>query len=141
MLPTDEMQEVYAQVLLQQVLLGDRWAEESALLTHGEKRKLEMAILLALDPEVLLLDEPTAGMSHDEAPVILNLIRELKKDKTKIILLVEHKMDVVRELADRIIVLTNGTLVADGPPAEVIASPVVQEAYLGVSKDAEKEAA
>jgi len=73
--------------------------------------------------------------------VILNLIRELKKDKTKIILLVEHKMDVVRELADRIIVLTNGTLVADGPPAEVIASPVVQEAYLGVSKDAEKEAA
>jgi len=78
-------------------------------------------------------------MSHDEAPVILNLIRELKKDKSKTILLVEHKMDVVRELADRIIVLTNGTLVADGEPAEVIASPVVQQAYLGVSD--EKEAA
>ena len=80
-------------------------------------------------------------MSHDEAPVILDLIRRLKQDRSKTILLVEHKMDVVRELADRIIVLTNGTLVADGLPAEVIASPVVQEAYLGVSKDAQKEAA
>ncbi len=85
-----------------------------------------------------MFDEPTAGMSADEAPVILNLIRALKQDPTKIILLVEHKMDVVRELADRIIVLHNGTLVADGDPAEVIASPVVQEAYLGVSA---KEAA
>jgi branched-chain amino acid transport system ATP-binding protein len=74
-------------------------------------------------------------MSHDEAPVILNLIRALKQDRTKTILLVEHKMDVVRELADRIIVLTNGTLVADGLPAEVIASPVVQEAYLGVRQE------
>ena len=72
-------------------------------------------------------------MSHDEAPVILNLIRALRKDKSKTILLVEHKMDVVRELADRIIVLHNGSLVADGDPAEVIASKVVQEAYLGVS--------
>jgi branched-chain amino acid transport system ATP-binding protein len=75
-------------------------------------------------------------MSHDEAPVILNLIRQLKNDKTKTILLVEHKMDVVRELADRIIVLHNGSLVADGEPATVIASPVVQEAYLGVAKEA-----
>jgi branched-chain amino acid transport system ATP-binding protein len=75
-------------------------------------------------------------MSHDEAPVILNLIRKLKADRTKTILLVEHKMDVVRELADRIIVLHNGQLVADGDPAEVIASPVVQEAYLGVAKEA-----
>jgi len=88
---------------------------------------------MALDPLVYMFDEPTAGMSHDEAPVILDLIRALKKDKTKTILLVEHKMDVVRELADRIIVLHNGALVADGEPAEVIASPVVQEAYLGAS--------
>ena len=70
-------------------------------------------------------------MSHDEAPIILDLIRELKKDRSKTILLVEHKLDVVRELADRIIVLHNGTLVADGLPAEVMASTVVQEAYLG----------
>jgi branched-chain amino acid transport system ATP-binding protein len=65
--------------------------------------------------------------------VILNLIRKLKEDASKTILLVEHKMDVVRELADRIIVLHNGTLVADGDPAAVIASPIVQEAYLGVA--------
>ena len=73
--------------------------------------------------------------------MILNLIRQLKADKRKTILLVEHKMDVVRELADRIIVLHNGALVADGEPAEVIASPVVQEAYLGVNpKDASASA-
>ena len=80
-----------------------------------------------------MFDEPTAGMSIDEVPVVLNLIAQLKQDTSKIILLVEHKMDVVRSLADRIIVLHNGQLVADGPPAEVIASPIVQEAYLGVA--------
>ena len=130
-----------AESILHSVAMHERRDTPVASLPHGDQRKLEVALLMALEPQVYMFDEPTAGMSHDEAPVILNLIRELKKDKTKIILLVEHKMDVVRELADRIIVLTNGTLVADGPPAEVIASPVVQEAYLGVSKDAEKEAA
>ena len=92
---------------------------------------------MALDPLVYMFDEPTAGMSHDEAPVILDLIRALKKDKTKTILLVEHKMDVVRELADRIIVLHNGQLVADGEPAAVIASPIVQQAYLGMAAEDE----
>jgi branched-chain amino acid transport system ATP-binding protein len=88
-----------------------------------------------------MFDEPTAGMSVDEAPGDPEPDpRAEGPDKTKIILLVEHKMDVVRELADRIIVLHNGTLVADGEPAEVIASPVVQEAYLGVAS-ADKEAA
>ncbi|MCM2252376.1 MAG: ABC transporter ATP-binding protein, partial [Ramlibacter sp.] len=104
-----------------------------ASLPHGDQRKLEVALLMALEPSVFMFDEPTAGMNHAEAPVILDLIRKLKEDKSKTILLVEHKMDVVRELADRIIVLHNGTLVADGDPATVIASPIVQEAYLGVS--------
>ena len=126
-----------AQEILESVAMADKQDMPVASLPHGDQRKLEVALLMALDPKVYMFDEPTAGMSHDEAPVILNLIRQLKQDKTKIILLVEHKMDVVGELADRIIVLTNGSLVADGDPAEVIASPVVQEAYLGVTKEDE----
>ena len=129
-----------AEAILHTVSMLERRDTPVASLPHGDQRKLEVALLMALEPQVYMFDEPTAGMGHDEAPVILNLIRALKTDKTKIILLVEHKMDVVRELADRIIVLTNGTLVADGAPAEVIASPVVQEAYLGISKDAAKDA-
>ena len=87
---------------------------------------------MALDPKVYMFDEPTAGMSVDDVPVMLDLIRALKAHKDSTILLVEHKMDVVRELSDRIVVLHNGQLVADGEPAAVIASPVVQQAYLGV---------
>ena len=90
-------------------------------------------MMISLEPEILMFDEPTAGMSVDEVPVLLDLIARLKQDSGKTILLVEHKMDVVRSLADRIIVLNNGRLVADGAPAEVMASPIVQEAYLGVS--------
>ena len=119
--------------ILTQVAMADKQDTPVASLPHGDQRKLEVALLMALEPQVYMFDEPTAGMSHDEAPVILNLIRALKADKRKTILLVEHKMDVVRELADRIIVLHNGTLVADGEPATVIASPVVQEAYLGAA--------
>lgn len=126
-----------AHEILEAVALAERQHMPVASLPHGDQRKLEVALLMALDPQVYMFDEPTAGMSHDEAPVILNLIRALKQDKSKTILLVEHKMDVVRELADRIIVLTNGTLVADGEPAEVIASPVVQQAYLGVAPEQE----
>ncbi len=130
-----------AEEILCAVALQARRDAMVASLPHGDQRKLEVALLMALEPQVYMFDEPTAGMSHDEAPVILNLIRALKQDQTKTILLVEHKMDVVRELADRIIVLTNGTLVADGAPAEVIASPVVQEAYLGITQESSKEAA
>ena len=100
-------------------------------LSHGDQRKLEVAMLIALDPQVFMFDEPTAGMSVDEAPVVLDLIAELKRETGRTILLVEHKMDVIRTLADRIIVLHNGALAADGEPAEVIASDVVQEAYMG----------
>jgi len=126
-----------ARAILTDVAMMDKADAPVASLPHGDQRKLEVALLMALEPQVFMFDEPTAGMSADEAPVILNLIRKLKADKSKTILLVEHKMDVVRELADRIIVLTNGSLVADGEPAEVIASPVVQEAYLGITKEEE----
>src|SRR5687768_13283281 len=125
-----------ADQILAETAMKDKEHELVANLPHGDQRKLEVALLMALEPQVYMFDEPTAGMNHAEAPVILDLIRKLKADRSKIILLVEHKMDVVRELADRIIVLHNGSLVADGEPAEVIASPVVQEAYLGVIKEA-----
>jgi branched-chain amino acid transport system ATP-binding protein len=121
-----------AEQFLSRVALAERSATLASELSHGDQRKLEVAILLALEPDIFMFDEPTAGMSVDEVPVILDLIHEIKDQKDKTILLVEHKMDVVSSLADRIIVLHQGELVADGPPAEVIASPVVQEAYLGV---------
>ncbi len=119
--------------ILTAVSLHDKQHATVVSLPHGDQRKMEVALLMALESKVFMFDEPTAGMNSAEAPIILNLIRELKKDKSKTILLVEHKMDVVRDLADRIIVLHNGSLVADGEPAEVIASPIVQEAYLGVT--------
>ncbi len=120
-----------AEHILGRVGLLDRANTIAATLPHGDQRKLEVALLLALERDILMFDEPTAGMSVDEAPVILDLIHEIKADPSKTILLVEHKMDVIRSLADRIIVLHNGYLVADGEPAEVMASPIVQEAYLG----------
>ena len=120
--------------ILDSVALIDKAHSNVASLSHGDQRKLEVAMLMALQSQVFMFDEPTAGMSADEVPAVLNLIRALRQDKTKTILLVEHKMDVVRELADRVIVMHNGSLVADGEPAEVIASPVVQEAYLGVAR-------
>ncbi|MCX8004371.1 MAG: ABC transporter ATP-binding protein [Burkholderiaceae bacterium] len=126
-----------AEALLARVRLTDRRDAPAASLPHGDQRKLEVAILMALSPRVYMFDEPTAGMSVDEVPVILDLIRALKTQKDRIVLLVEHKMDVVRELADRIVVLHNGRLVADGEPAAVIASPVVQQAYLGLAPVAE----
>lgn len=122
-----------AENCLARVALAERRHMLASALSHGDQRKLEVAILLALEPEIFMFDEPTAGMSVDEVPVILDLIHEIKAGKDKTVLLVEHKMDVVRSLADRIIVLHQGQLVADGEPAAVIASPVVQEAYLGVS--------
>jgi len=123
-----------ADYTLERVALAHKRDATAAELSHGEQRRLEVAMLLALEPEVFMFDEPTAGMSVDEVPVVLELIQHIRAQGDKTVLLVEHKMDVVRSLADRIVVLHQGQLVADGPPAEVIASPVVQEAYLGVAR-------
>jgi branched-chain amino acid transport system ATP-binding protein len=124
-----------AHAILDQVRLGARADAPAASLPHGDQRKLEVALLIALDPKVFMFDEPTAGMSVDEVPVVLDLIRALKARADATILLVEHKLDVVRELADRLIVLHDGALVADGAPAEVMSLPVVQQAYLGVAPE------
>jgi branched-chain amino acid transport system ATP-binding protein len=124
-----------ARSILAQVRLAEQRDVHASALPHGDQRKLEVAMLMALDPLVYMFDEPTAGMSVDDVPVVLDLIRALKARKDRLILLVEHKMDVVRELSDRIVVLHNGALVADGEPAAVIALPVVQQAYLGMAAE------
>ncbi|MFY9513946.1 MAG: ABC transporter ATP-binding protein [Rubrivivax sp.] len=124
-----------AHTLLDSVRLAGKHEVQAAALPHGDQRKLEVALLMALDPKVYMFDEPTAGMSVDEVPVVLDLIRALKTRKDRSILLVEHKMDVVRELSDRIVVLHNGQKVADGDPETVIALPVVQQAYLGMAAE------
>ena len=121
-----------AQTWLAETKLTARAHDQVTALSHGDQRKLEVAMMLALEPEVFMFDEPTAGMSVDEVPVVLDLIAAIAARRDKTVLLVEHKMDVVRRLADRVVVLHQGALVADGEPAEVVASAIVQEAYLGI---------
>jgi branched-chain amino acid transport system ATP-binding protein len=101
----------------------------AAVLSHGEKRHLELAIALAANPVLLLLDEPTAGMSPEETDETMDLISELKAGRT--IVLVEHKMKLVMKISDRITVLHQGQVLADGTPEEIRANEVVQRTYLG----------
>lgn len=122
-----------AERLLHRVRLLELADMPVTALSHGDQRKLEVALLIALDPSVYMFDEPTAGMSADEAPHVLDLVAGLRGETDRTILLVEHKLDVIRSLADRIIVLHNGALVADGPPDEVMSSDIVKEAYMGQS--------
>jgi branched-chain amino acid transport system ATP-binding protein len=116
---------------LKLVLLEEKKEALARNLAHGEKRKLEIAMLLALNTEVLLLDEPTAGMSLEEVPAILDVIRKIKQRGDRTIILIEHKMDMIMDLSDSIMVLFNGTLLADGTPEEIMKNEIVQSAYLG----------
>ena len=122
---------IQAERLLELVLLSNKANAIANELSHGEKRKLEIAMLLALDTEVLLLDEPTAGMSLEEVPAILEVIKQIKQTGEKTILLIEHKMDMILDLSDSIMVLFNGRLLADGTPSEIMENETVQHAYLG----------
>jgi branched-chain amino acid transport system ATP-binding protein len=107
---------------------ADRLAGE---LAHGDQRTVEIAMVLALKPQLLLLDEPTAGMGEQETYQIAGLIRRLHRDSHYTIVLIEHDMRVVFNLADRITVLDHGVRLADGIPQEIAANPAVQAAYLG----------
>lgn len=123
--------EAEARHYLEATKLAEKAGMAAAALPHGDQRKLEVALLMAMEPSVYMFDEPTAGMSLDHTPDVLDLIAKLKEDRSKTILLVEHKMSVVRALADRIIVLHNGELLADGAPEEVMSSQIVRDVYLG----------
>jgi branched-chain amino acid transport system ATP-binding protein len=120
-----------AHVLLEAVLLEAKWRMPAGELAHGEKRKLELGILLALEPEVLLLDEPTAGMSLEEVPTIIGLIEGIKARRDRTIVLVEHKIDMVMALSDTIAVLKDGRLIADDTPGAISRNAEVQAAYFG----------
>ena len=118
-----------ADAALAEVGLTHRRARRARDLAHGEQRALEIAIALVADPELLLLDEPTAGMGPEETKDMVALIERLAADRT--ILLVEHKMKMILGLSDRILVLHHGRLIADGTPVAVQADPEVRRVYLG----------
>ena len=116
---------------LRLVGLEGRAARLAGELAHGDQRVVEIAMALSLQPRLLLLDEPTAGMGDEETRAITALVRRLHREKNCTIVLIEHDMRVVFHLADRITVLDQGALLAEGSPAEIAANPAVQAAYLG----------
>lgn len=124
-------QQEEARSLLQLVMLEEKVDVLAKALAHGEKRKLELAMLLALKTELLLLDEPTAGISVEEVPAILKVIENIKKSGEKTIVLIEHKIEMILHLSDQLVVLFNGELLASGIPEEIMKEERVQTAYLG----------
>ena len=103
----------------------------ASVLPHGDQRKLELAMILAPDPEVLLLDEPTAGMASEQVPELMDLIARVQESGDKTVLLVEHNMNVVMRASDQITVMHQGAVLAEGTPEEISNNEAVQTAYLG----------
>jgi branched-chain amino acid transport system ATP-binding protein len=126
-----EQYEHRAYEVINQVGLAERALTPAISLPHGDKRKLEMGMILAPDPEVLLLDEPTAGMAAEEVPELMALIQEIQESGKKTVMLVEHNMNVVMSVSDYISVMHQGQILAEGTPAEISTNEVVQSAYLG----------
>jgi branched-chain amino acid transport system ATP-binding protein len=116
--------------LLAEVGLEDQRDTVAIELPYGRKRALELATTLALEPELMLLDEPTQGMGHEDVGRVVALIRKVAAGRT--VLMVEHNLSVVQDLADRVTVLARGSVLADGSYAEVSKDPAVLEAYIGV---------
>jgi len=127
----DRMREVTRETdeQLKRIHLQDERNFPATVLSYGKHRSLEVSMALATDPDLVMLDEPTAGMSKDETHYAVDLIRRLTEGKTVII--IEHDMDVVFSLADRITVLHLGTILASGPPDEIRENQAVKDAYLG----------
>jgi branched-chain amino acid transport system ATP-binding protein len=116
---------------LDRVGLGARKWSYAGALSHGDKRKLELAMLLAADPRVIMLDEPMAGVSVEDVPELVELIRSVHTGERKTVLMVEHHIEVVTGLAERIAVMHHGALLACDTPEAIMANPTVQSAYLG----------
>jgi branched-chain amino acid transport system ATP-binding protein len=125
----DRQTRAAAERALELVSLADRAGVDCGTLSHGEQRQLELAMILATEPEVLLLDEPLAGMGSDESERIIALLGRLARDHT--VVLVEHDMDAVFAVADELTVMVRGRILDSGPPGRVRNNPAVQEAYLG----------
>jgi branched-chain amino acid transport system ATP-binding protein len=116
---------------LAEVGLETRGEVTAAQLSHGEKRKLDLAILLCTEPAVVLLDEPTAGMAVEDVGDMVALIRRIHREQAKTVMMVEHRMDLVLSLADRMAVMHHGRLLALDTPERIVANETVQSAYLG----------
>jgi branched-chain amino acid transport system ATP-binding protein len=123
---TEQAEEIIEMVGLEEVA-----ETECANLSHGDKRKVEIALSLGTDPSIVLLDEPTAGMNATETERMVDLIRALDEQTETTFVLTEHDMEVVLGISDRILVLDGGELIADGTPQEVMQNEHVREAYLG----------
>lgn len=128
--PTTAVRDLVEEVL-EEVGLADKGGYEARLLSHGDKKRLELAMSLALRPRILLLDEPTAGMSPGDRQKSVELIAALRARHGITVVLTEHDMGVVFGLASRVVVLHHGQLIAEGTPAEVRENPVVRDVYLG----------
>lgn len=126
-----------AQEVLELVGLDDRALDLARTLPHGDQRKLELGMILAPDAEVLMLDEPTAGMAAEQVPELMALVQRIKEAGSKTVVLVEHNMNVVMNVSDRITVMHQGALLAEGTPSDIAADEQVQTAYLGALYDEE----
>ncbi len=120
-----------AQAALAQVGLAHRAAMPAGALAHGDKRKLELAMILARDPRVILLDEPMAGVAIEEMPALVEVIKSIQREERKTVLMVEHHLHVVTGVAERIAVMHHGALLACDTPEAVMANETVQAAYVG----------
>ena len=111
--------------------LADRHETSASVLSHGDQKRLEIAISLASRPTLLMLDEPTAGMSRFESRETVALLRKISTEQGLTLVFTEHDMDIVFGISEKIVVLQQGTVIADGTPAEIKANPQVRKAYLG----------
>ena len=132
--PVERLYRPETESLLEAVGLLEKAHETSGFLSHGNQKQLELGITLALEPEILLLDEPTAGMSATETRESIRLIERIAADRGLTLLFTEHDMEVVFSIAHRITVLHQGRVIADGVPADVRRDPEVKRVYLGESR-------